>query len=294
MKSAVVCFVLTFFFASPLFSEAPSDVVLIPRDVYVGDIAELSFTLDIGKTDAFPDGTLVLSGESLPASEEVSIKQVTVTRRESGAEVRIIFVPWVTGRVSFPTIPVHESLVRPPDVTIVSILDRSGSMALEPARSPLLIPGTTWMLYGGILAGLLLVVGSWYGFVSVRRWLLMNPDRRIAAKRTRFFARELRLLAKKMKTAGFEWWYAQLSSALKRYLLLYYTGSDTGFLSLTGTELAGFADSGASGEMIRNLFTVIYCVRFSGSEEGVSRSGLLESAGNLSRILEERTDDVVS
>lgn len=60
MKSAVVCFVLTFFFASPLFSEAPSDVVLIPRDVYVGDIAELSFTLDVGKTDAFPDGTLVL------------------------------------------------------------------------------------------------------------------------------------------------------------------------------------------------------------------------------------------
>ena len=96
-----------------------------------------------------------------------------------------------------------------------------------------------------------------------------------------------------MKTAGFEWWYAQLSSALKRYLLLYYTGSDTGFF-INGNRAGGFADSGASGEMIRNLFTVIDCVRFSGSEEGVSRSGLLESAGNLSRILEERTDDVVS
>ncbi len=294
MRIAAVRLFLIFFIVTAVFADSSSEAVLVPRDVDVGGVAELTFFADIGKSD-IPDGeSLVLSEDAVPSSEQFSIERITVTPGESAAEVRIIFVPWVTGRLRFPAITIEDSVVHPPEVSIVSILETTGKTALEPARSPLLVPGTTWLIYGSLLGALFVVVFFWVAVSKLRRWFLMNPGRRVATKRSRRFIRQLRLLGKKRKHMEFEWWYARLSAALKQYLFLYFTGRDTGFLSFTGTEIANFQESADHGQMIRDLFEVIDRVRFSGSEQGVSRSDLLESAEALSRILEENASDDIS
>ncbi len=305
MKRYMVVSLLLLFGFSVFSIDQLPEPVLLPRDVYVGDIAELVFFQNFPVPDQVGEDGLSIPGSSFHDSVDYRIDDVRISWQDSIAEIHVRFVSWKTGVIEFTPLETdYGNLIIPP-VTIVSIIDRDGISAPSPARSPLLVPGTTWILYGLLLGTFLGAGVVWFLIVKIRFWLVTGPAKRLAARRHRNFLREIRLLSRRSQKSGASWWYGRLSRALKCYMGLYFF-SDGGFcLSWTGTEFVqrvhaiglqeeNGAYSGPVAKTLEDLFTAIDRVRFGGSESGINRSGLLESAESFVAGMEEIADHGVS
>lgn len=293
-------------FLSSVFAlEQLPDPVLLPRDVFVGDTAELVFFQEFPVPDEVREEGLTIPGSRFDGYSDYRIELVSLSWQGSIAEIHVRFVSWKTGVVELPPLTTDYGVLVVPPVTIASIVDRDGITAPSPARSPLLIPGTTWILYGTLL-GVLFVTGLvWILVVKIRFWLVTGPGKRLAARRYRNFLREIRLLSRRYQKKGDSWWYGRLSRALKSYLGLYFYSDVSSCLSQTGAELVlsvravdkreDAGDSpGRAAETLESLFAVIDRVRFGGSESGVMRSVLIESAVSFVQEMEEIADHGIS
>jgi hypothetical protein len=212
--------------------------MLIPREVFIGDTAELSFT-----TGAFSavlhDGTLfALPAEDLPKSDDVDVKSILVSQRGSTAAVTVRFVPWASGAVRLPSFKLKGVAVTPPVVRIGSLLEKTGKTTIEPPRSPLLVPGTTWMLYGLIAAILAAAVVGIIAAVKLARYFLLSPLRRQTGRRSAILLRDLKSLERKAGKIPVQSWYASFALSVRRYFGAYCDGDFGSLLSSTGTEIA--------------------------------------------------------
>jgi hypothetical protein len=241
---------------------------LVPREVYVGDTAELSFessafasSLESGTLYSVPPG-------DIDESSDVSVKSVLVAQNGSTASVTVRFVPWVAGMLRLPSFHVGKITVAPPSVMIPSLLEKTGKTSLEPARSPLLVPGTTWMLYGTILAAIALIAGGVIAVAKLAAWFLRTPGKRLAGRRVALFLRELRALEKKKEKIPGELWLAGFSLTLRRYLGAFCAHDLDAFLSLTGSEISlvfASSDAGDSSPNVAVLLSSIDRIRFGGA-----------------------------
>lgn len=298
MKRWLCCIFLHLFTFAVFALQQLPDPVLLPRDVYVGDVAELVFYHEIAVPDQIRESGVTVSGDHFTDTDEYHIEEVSLTWQGSAAEIRIRFVSWKTGVIELPPIDSGYGIIEVPPVTIASIVDRDGITSPAPARSPLLIPGTTWMLYGLVL-GVLLCVGVALFFADrVRQWYLAGPAKRSAARRYRNFLHTARILSRRRQKADPIWWYGKLSYAIKWYLGLYFSADGSSLLSRTGTELVTYVknletdDAGSesvdqAAGILEELFMDIDRVRFGGTESGIHRSGLLETAGSFVDTMEE-------
>lgn len=305
MKRYIAVSLILFFAFSVFPLEQLPDPVLLPRDVYVGDMAELVFFQDFPVPEQVGKNGMTIQDNRFPDSVDYRIDSVRISWQNSIAEIHVRFVSWKTGSIEFPPLETEYGNLMIPPVTVASIMDRDGISAPSPARSPLLIPGTTWILYG-LLLGIFFAAGIvWFLIVKVRYWLVTGPAKRLAARRHRNFLREIRLLSRKSQKSGSSWWYGRLSRALKCYMGLYFFSDGCCCLSWTGTELvrrvhaiesredfSGYPARAA--EILEGLFIAIDRVRFGGSESGVTRSGLLESAESFVAVMEEIADHGIS
>lgn len=299
MKRRLWCIVFSLFACAVFARQQLPDPAVFPRDVYVGDAAELVFYREISVPEKIRESGLTIPGDRFTESDLYRVESVSITWQDAVAEIRVRFVSWTTGVIEFPAIESGYGIIDFPPVTIVSILERDGISSPAPARSPLLIPGTTWMLYGFILGFLLCVGGALFFAARIRRWLLDGPAKRSAARRYRAFLRTLRFLARRSQKAESVWWYGKLSYALKWYLGLYFFADGSSLLSRTGTELVAYvltletndndtdSAAGHAAGVLEELFTDIDRVRFSGAEDGMLRTDLLETAGSFVDTMEE-------
>ncbi|HHU36259.1 MAG TPA: hypothetical protein GXZ47_03425 [Treponema sp.] len=289
-------------FCTLTFAETTSAGVLVPRDVYVGDTAVVSFTAVIPNTMFEMGFERLLPKEDIPQTNTARIDEVRVRYREGDAEIRIQFIPWKSGSLELPPITVEDHQIIPPTVTIASLLDRDGITTPAPSRSPLLIPGTTYLLYGGIIAFFFVAGLLWFLSGKFRTWLISSPARRRVARRVKFLSRELNMLSRRHRMDSTQW-FSRLSLSLRRYLGLYFAGKDDAYVAATGKELSLLAAVVVehpaitehpatkkwdhASRMIRDLFTQIDRARFGGLDTGVSQEGLLDSVRELSRTLED-------
>ena len=212
--------------------------MLIPREVFIGDTAELSFSSG-SFSSVLEDGTLfALPSEDLPKSDDVEVKSILVSQRGSTAAVTVRFVPWASGVVRLPSFKLKGVAVTPPVVRIGSLLEKTGKTTIEPPRSPLLVPGTTWMLYGLIAAILVATIAGAVAAVKLARYLLLSPLRRQTGKRAAILLREMKNLERKAGKIPMHAWYAAFALSLRRYFGAYCDGDFGSLLSSTGTEIA--------------------------------------------------------
>lgn len=221
---------------APLFAD---EGILIPREVYVGDTAEFSFSSG-AFASVLEDGTLfALPPNELPASDAVDVKSILVSQHGQTASVTIRFVPWESGVIRLPSFKLKGIAVTPPVVRIGSLIEKTGKTAIEPPRSPLLVPGTTWILYGLIAAIIVATVLGVIAVVALARYLLQSPLRRQAGRRAAILFRELKNLERKSGKISFASWYAAFALSVRRYFGAYCDGDFGSLLSSTGTEIAG-------------------------------------------------------
>ncbi len=214
---------------------------LVPRDVYVGDAAVLTFEVTLtGK--ALGDGnSLEIDTGLLAPSRDVTVRQVTVTGRAGKAEVRILFVPWVSGPLRLPAIPVGKETVSPPAPVIASLL-RDPATGLQDPRSPVLVPGTTWILYGFLACAIAFLLLASFLLSRLRRYAAADPSARNAARRKREFLRDLAALSRRTVKLSQVEWYALFSATLRRYVGLYALSNARTARALTGSELSAIAE----------------------------------------------------
>jgi len=266
--------------------------VLMPREVYVGDTAE--FTFDTGALNAVlsPGFEEYVDPEDISVTSDATVESILVVRGAAASSITVRFVPWTTGLLDLPPFRVKKARVVPPPVRISSLAERTGATALEPPRSPLLVPGTTLILYALIAAALVFLITFLVTAIRLRRYLSVNRGKFRSGRRVRLAMRELKYLERKMDKASFAEWYALYAQTLRRYLGAFSGEGPSGLLCATASEIAeslrvlapGFADA---ANRVESRLSSIDLIRFSGRPHGDSRTSDIAEARILIDCLEE-------
>ena len=140
--------------------------ILMPKKVHIADTAELrcTFNSDSPKLKSLTSqGTTVLTEEifKYPIDDDnFEIKSISIS--PSGInyyQLDIIFTPWKTGSLKFPNIILEDVELSIKSEEIVSLTEEYQTSSLQSSTAPLLLPGTTYKLYGSIVLGLIIIIG---------------------------------------------------------------------------------------------------------------------------------------
>ncbi len=140
--------------------------VLVPKQVYIGDRAELRCTFST---------TAQIKAEGFCGEldyNQYDIKDVKL--QPSGVNtytLTIAFVPWRTGDIIIPDYRLSEEagtagteteademIIHFNPVNIVSLTQKDSITTLRDSASPLLLPGTIYKLYGSLIAAILVLI----------------------------------------------------------------------------------------------------------------------------------------
>lgn len=177
MKKSFFCifFLFVFFagFSQTLMNET---LTVLPKDVYIGDIIEIrySFTTNINLTD-----NLTVDIQ-LPENPDYDILSMKLIGNDGSYQFVISCIPWKVGALDLPKIDLSkysQSLTTSfaidiPSITVQSIVKKTGTNEIRPVASPLLIPGTTWLIY--IFIFLIII------FLSLTIYLLIHTKKVIS------------------------------------------------------------------------------------------------------------------
>lgn len=195
---------IVFFFAcmnfTPLFClygqiEGVVSQHILPMEIYVGDQAELVFTFHTAVT-IFPDDTI----QQKTASEKIllnikdsplasadalcTIQKAELSRTGLEYTITLTLIPWQTGTITLPDFDLSDLItvkkqhtdsknytpfvIHLKPFTVQSIVEKTKSTSLRPVAPPVLIPGTTYLVYGTVFVFILVVIGLFYLLVHVK------------------------------------------------------------------------------------------------------------------------------
>lgn len=146
---------------------------LIPKQVYIGDSAQLlcSFNSnsEILKALMADKDKITLPLENFIQDldfTEYEIKEITLTK--AGIDyynLNLSFVPWRTGQLSFPDYRLFSESIENQEIIIVfepfsisSLTEEKSITSIKDIEAPLLLPGTIYKLYGGIIVFIILLI----------------------------------------------------------------------------------------------------------------------------------------
>lgn len=159
-------------------TEVQTQQVLLPKKVYIGDSAELRCTFNSNSLSLknFVNGESVqLSADGfkgLLSTKDYDIQKISLS--PAGVDFyqfSMTFVPWKTGSISFPpynitsnfadsaVLNLNDSLeISFSPVNIVSLVEQNSITSMSPSAPPLLLPGTTYKLYGILVIFVILLL----------------------------------------------------------------------------------------------------------------------------------------
>ena len=176
-KHKILIFCLIIFSLGQVFCFADEQIVM-PKEIYVGDTAELRYMFK-SQTNLFlmadserVHGDVIILDESVSVFKDMEgvclVKKAMLQRVGITYTIILTFVPWVTGEIDFPEFNLNELcgnrsdaapfLLKLKPVQVVSILKKTESASEGTPVSPILIPGTNYVLWGLISALLILLI----------------------------------------------------------------------------------------------------------------------------------------
>lgn len=295
----IICFLLCvlFGFSQTLLNEV---LTVLPKDVYIGDIIEIrySFTTNINLTD---DLSLNIQ---LPENPNYDILSATLSGTNGNYLLSLSCIPWKVGSLDIPKIDLSEYsetlstsfAIDIPSISVQSIIERTQKKELRPIVAPILIPGTTWIVYlliffGIIVLGVVIfilvntkkVISLWNDFTKKRvsKKNLKKTIRRIkklnkhsAQLDNNTFAKELSLITRQFLSTRFKYNFNSVVSSRIYFEL------NTIFQDMLPESIVEKIDS------ISNILSRCDYIRFSGKENEKSEFSFVERS-NLSETLIE-------
>ncbi len=146
--------------------ESTAQQILLPKKVYIGDTAELRCTFnspDVNLKALVSNGARKLTFDSLSLNEDYAIKDISLS--PAGVDfyqLSITFVPWKTGDLFFPPLTIEGSevtvLFQPVNIVSLISADEKNATTLRDTAAPLLLPGTSYKLYGTLTVFIILLI----------------------------------------------------------------------------------------------------------------------------------------
>ena len=267
---------------------------IFPKSVYIGDRTEVRATF---KHEA-PLKTGPLSLQAFLSEPDYSLYDITsVAVQEAGQgyyTLVLSFVPWHTGKLTFPDLELPDvGVIHFDQVTVLSLVEQEEVQGLRSYASPLLLPGTTYKIYAGIAAFVILLI------VIIR--LLVKRQAIIFwlknLKLRRRYARNKKLAIKELKALCTEGQDPSASSTLLQKIMREYlevrlaypfTKTLTSEMSLAFDRASGgLADENrqAAFENIIAAFVRTDYIRFSRAKDAVFEDG--EFAGIVNNLVDD-------
>lgn len=233
----LACFSINYAFAQ---NAENATQVLLPLEVYVGDQAEIRYTFRTA-VDLFPNTPLEFEYDinisDLPFSsleKDCTVKKASFSRNDMDYTISIMVVPWRNGMLEFPEFDLLKLFdasglegakgatyyIALEPIEIKSIVEKTKITVMQPPVPPLIIPGTTYVIF-------LLVLISVVLLFSVFRLILNTKN--IRRKWKRFLIRhsywqnaknavkKIKRLVKNTKLSDIEF-CAELQSVTRNYL----------------------------------------------------------------------------
>lgn len=174
--------------------------ILIPKKVYIGDTAELTINFNSSSE---------ISGWNWTSSlnlKDYDIKDLQISK--SGInyyQLVIKFTPWKTGTIDFPdleliTASVTDSLILVTDpIQIVSLVEQNQITGIQGAKNPMLIPGTTYKIYGFLITTVLLLLILIRALIKRKKIAQFIRERKLRRKYLKNKKKSLRALSNLLK-----------------------------------------------------------------------------------------------
>ena len=187
--------------------------ILVPKKVYIGDTAELRCTFNNGSTllkDFTANGTAELSlvsQNNFTSTDEYDIKSVTLS--PAGVDfyqLTVTFIPWKTGTIQLPPLAVEgtDITIDFQPVQIVSLISAEGTNAttLRDTAAPLLLPGTTYKLYGSITVLIIILIAAIRIIVKRESLIFYFNQKRLLKKYKKNKKQTIKLLKQVVRKIG--------------------------------------------------------------------------------------------
>jgi hypothetical protein len=256
----------------------------LPPSYYVGDVVELRLTLSLSSD------TAIQAPRDLPEAEWGEIRDIRVFSTENGAEIRITFVPFLSGEQKLPPLKLGTIILENITINTNSLVAEEDS-ELKPPRVQLLLPGTG--IYAGLFAALIFIVPA-LGIIFFR-WgkaqivAIINRHRENQPKRR--ILRELKRLseaAAEMKARDF---YIELLDEIRNYLSKRF---NIDYTVITTKELESRLSLIEEKSRQKSLITIFRYgdrVKFGGDDASLAaRRGHIDRIYQLVAYIEERRE----
>ena len=177
--------------------------ILIPQQVFVGDSAEFLFPIDA--LQSF-DPSILMSGsfkiDKIKQNTMMDITSIQIKKQKTKEYISINFTPWETGSVFFPSLAeagIYDSM---PQVFISSILETAKVEVIQPPRPPLLLPGTSYLLYLIASVSGVFIFTSIMVFSAVKKYFFVYSFSRTQRIRIKALNKSLRKLKRQMSSVS--------------------------------------------------------------------------------------------
>nr|WP_303933919.1 hypothetical protein [Treponema denticola] len=177
--------------------------ILIPQQVFVGDSAEFLFPIDA--LQSF-DPSILMSGsfkiDKIKQNTMMDITAIQIKKQKTKEYISINFTPWETGSVFFPSLAeagIYDSM---PQVFISSILETAKVEVIQPPRPPLLLPGTSYLLYLIASVSGVFIFTSIMVFSAVKKYFFVYSFSRAQRIRIKALNKSLRKLKRQVSSVS--------------------------------------------------------------------------------------------
>lgn len=282
-----------FFF---LFSQT-ENYSITPINIYVGDEVDIRYVISTNPSELSGITSnriqLEIDKDNIRnLGNQCSIKSMEINIQDDVAILEVKCVPWIVGEIKFPSLdlykllPNHQSIneiwnIQLPTITVLSILDKTNTKSLRPVSPPIVIPGTTYIVYGIIILIVIFLVLLCIFFVKLKKVRRSFSDfmrRLFLSKIYKSAKRRIRILTKRMGTISDEVFANELSHIVRDYLENLF---DLPFTAATPKEINSLFISAFKGlisdmqqERIHRIYETLVrldYIRFSATQEELSK-----------------------
>ena len=281
MKKSFFIALLFLFSLDFIFAQSYVSQVVLPKKIYVGDVAEIRVSFSSG-IDFFADLPATQTERNLNLAnlaidvdnDDFLIKNAILRRMDLTYTLVLFVVPWKTGEIEIPTINLTAGIYTDEKMpffipvnsfTVSSILTKGVESSIVPPVPPLLIPGTTYFLYGFII---LFIVFLIFFFKLLFNWSKLLGKiknyklKKTYAKNKKLTLKQLKKLEKKYLKISDKEFCTELVFIIRQYLNVRYGQSfdsiPTSRLMREFNKLTADTMSETAIENVEELISVFY------------------------------------
>lgn len=177
-----------------------SEISFSPRNFFVGDIVVGVYTFSSNSLNLPSSLEIADLGENFD-TDTVTLHSIKITGDQNSHKIEFEFTPWKSGTLEIPTIDFSlmsdaSGILTLPKITVDSIIRATQRNEIQPPRDPVLMPGTTTLLYTSLCIFSVSVCLILWGILKGRKL----PSKFRAFLLQTFKSREFKLFIKGCKS----------------------------------------------------------------------------------------------